>query len=142
MTLAAGEQFNLERLMMQPRFIRMMSAPAYLGMCRAEFNSSVRPNVREFPIGKQGIAFDRKDLDNWADFYAKSHSVEKNQRKEDNTPAASASSSITEQRQWHAKVSPASRKPRAASGASTKKSLESDFGKALAQAKGLKRKST
>lgn len=36
-----------------PRFIRFMDAPGYLGMCRDEFNETVRPNVREFPIGNR-----------------------------------------------------------------------------------------
>lgn len=49
-----------------PRFIRAMNAPAYLGMCREEFKNTVRPHVREFPIGKQGVAFDRHELDQWA----------------------------------------------------------------------------
>ena len=52
-----------------PRFIRAMHAPAYLGMCREEFKNTVRPHIREFPIGKQGVAFDRHELDQWADAY-------------------------------------------------------------------------
>ncbi|WP_433771774.1 hypothetical protein [Pseudomonas putida] len=60
-----------------PRFIRFMDAPGYLGMCRAEFNKTVRPNVREFPIGKQGVAFDRIELDEWADAYVDSTSIDK-----------------------------------------------------------------
>ena len=32
-----------------PRFIRAGEAYGYLGMCRDEFNKTVRPNVREFP---------------------------------------------------------------------------------------------
>jgi integrase len=52
-----------------PRFIRAKYAHGYLGMCRDEFNKTVRPHVREFPIGKQGVAFDRHDLDDWADLY-------------------------------------------------------------------------
>lgn len=62
-----------------PRFIRFMDAPGYLGMCRDEFNKTVRPNVREFPIGKQGVAFDRIELDEWADAYVESMSIEKRQ---------------------------------------------------------------
>lgn len=56
-----------------PRFIRMGQAPAYLGMSRAIFNQEVRPHVREVRIGKQGIAFDRNDLDRWADAYLAAH---------------------------------------------------------------------
>lgn len=62
-----------------PRFIRFMDAPGYLGMCRDEFNKTVRPNVREFPIGKQGVAFDRIELDEWADAYVENNSIEKRQ---------------------------------------------------------------
>lgn len=33
------------------------------------FNSEVRPHVPEVPIGKQGVAFDRLDLDAWWEEY-------------------------------------------------------------------------
>jgi len=33
------------------------------------FNSEVRPFLVEVPIGSQGIAFDRLDLDAWVDHY-------------------------------------------------------------------------
>ena len=52
-----------------PRFIRMRDAPAYLGMDKNRFNRDVRPLLAEIPIGAQGIAFDRLDLDSWADDY-------------------------------------------------------------------------
>lgn len=35
-------------------------------MDRNRFNAEVRPFVTELPIGTQGIAFDRLDLDQWA----------------------------------------------------------------------------
>jgi hypothetical protein len=35
------------------------------------FNAEVRPYLIEIPIGKQGIAFDRIDLDAWVDEYKK-----------------------------------------------------------------------
>lgn len=54
---------------MQPRFIRLRDAPRYLGMDRHRFNKLVRPDLIEIPIGIQGIAFDRLDLDLWADKY-------------------------------------------------------------------------
>lgn len=60
-----------------PRFLRAMDAPGYLGMCRDEFNKTVRPYVREFPIGKQGVGFDRLELDAWADTYVELKSIEK-----------------------------------------------------------------
>ena len=53
----------------QPRFIRMRDAPNYLGMSKDEFVKTVRPLIKEFSIGQRGIAFDRLDLDAWADEY-------------------------------------------------------------------------
>nr|WP_237140992.1 hypothetical protein [Pseudomonas putida] len=47
-------------------------------MCRAEFDKTVRPFVREFPIGARGVGFDRYELDEWADNYIATHSSEKN----------------------------------------------------------------
>ena len=52
-----------------PRFIRYRDAPGYLGMDKNRFNSEVRPMLVEVPIGKIGVAFDRLDLDAWADNY-------------------------------------------------------------------------
>ena len=52
-----------------PRLIRYRDAPAYLGMDRNRFSREVRPFIVEIPIGKQGIAFDRLDLDSWVDQY-------------------------------------------------------------------------
>src|SRR5260221_13305618 len=52
-----------------PRFIRLRDAPAYLGMDKNRFNRNVRPLLCVIPIGTQGIAFDRVDLDAWADEY-------------------------------------------------------------------------
>ena len=57
------------RLPAQPRLIRLRDAPAYLGMDRNRFNLEVRPYLVEIPIGKQGIAFDRLDLDAWVNHY-------------------------------------------------------------------------
>ena len=52
-----------------PRVIRLRDAARYLGMDRNRFNREVRPCLNEFPIGIQGIAFDRLDLDAWLDDY-------------------------------------------------------------------------
>lgn len=71
----------------QPRILRAKHAPSYLGMCRAEFDKTVRPHVSEFPIGKQGVGFDRLELDAWADAYIAAHSIDKC------TPSANALSS-------------------------------------------------
>jgi hypothetical protein len=56
---------------MQPRLIRLKHAPGYLGMDRNLFNETVRPYLTTLPIGRQGIAFDRLELDAWADHYKK-----------------------------------------------------------------------
>jgi hypothetical protein len=52
-----------------PRLVRLRDAPFYLGMDRNRFNSEVRPYLTEIPIGEQGIAFDRLELDRWVDEY-------------------------------------------------------------------------
>ena len=52
-----------------PRLIRFRDAPAYVGMDRNRFNEEVRPFLTEVPIGKQGISFDRLELDAWVDDY-------------------------------------------------------------------------
>src|SRR5690554_5262128 len=66
------------RAAVAPRFLRAThEAPAYLGMSRDEFNKTVRPYVREFPIGEQGIGFDREELDAWADAYAEKQAIAK-----------------------------------------------------------------
>jgi hypothetical protein len=54
---------------LQPRLLRLRDAPDYLGMDRNRFNAEVRPLLTEAPIGKQGVAFDRLELDRWADEY-------------------------------------------------------------------------
>jgi hypothetical protein len=47
----------------------MRDVPRYLGMDRRVFNKEVRPFLTEIPIGIQGKAFDRLDLDHWVDYY-------------------------------------------------------------------------
>lgn len=64
----------------QPRLLRMRDAPEYLGMSERAFNQIVRPNVREVVIGVQGIAFDREELDQWADTYMENNAVVKPER--------------------------------------------------------------
>ena len=51
------------------RYIRHCNAPAYLGMCKEVFERDARPYLIEIPIGRKGIAFDRVDLDAFADEY-------------------------------------------------------------------------
>jgi hypothetical protein len=59
-----------------PRFIRVGLAPRYLGMCRRVFNETVRPHLTEIRIGKQGVAFDRQELDAFATRYRDAHKVD------------------------------------------------------------------
>ena len=54
-------------MQIQPRLIRLRDAPAYLGMDRNRFNREARKELTEIPIGKQGIAFDRIEMDDWAE---------------------------------------------------------------------------
>jgi hypothetical protein len=52
-----------------PHLIRLREASFYLGMDRNRFNREVRPYLTEIPIGTQGIAFERLELDAWVDHY-------------------------------------------------------------------------
>ena len=52
-----------------PRLVRLRDAPYYLGMDRNRFNREVRPFITSIPIGRQGIAFDRLELDAWLEDY-------------------------------------------------------------------------
>ena len=55
--------------MLLPRLIRFRDAPHYLGMDRNRFNAEVRPHLTQVPVGKQGVGFDRLELDAWFDDY-------------------------------------------------------------------------
>ena len=52
-----------------PRLIRFRDAPNYLGMDRNRFNQEVRPLLTVIPIGRQGVAFDRLEMDAWVEQY-------------------------------------------------------------------------
>jgi hypothetical protein len=82
--------------MILPRLIRFRDAPAYLGMDRNRFNAEVRPHITEVPMGVQGVAFDRLDLDAWVDEYV---------RRNGRAPATKGDNS------WGTNESPASEKP-------------------------------
>jgi len=56
-------------IVLLPRLVRFRDAPGYLGMDRNRFNSEVRPQLTIIPIGQQGIAFDRLELDAWVEDY-------------------------------------------------------------------------
>lgn len=120
-----------------PRFIRASAAPAYLGMCRDEFNKTVRPSVREFPIGKQGVGFDREELDAWADRYVELKAIEKVGAADNNQPRSERQG----EGKWREKRSPVSMKGME-SGTSTRLSEVKDFKKALEQTRGKKPSNT
>ncbi|WP_239499344.1 hypothetical protein [Pseudomonas putida] len=124
-----------------PHFIRFMDAPGYFGICRDEFNKTVRPNVRELPIGKQDVAFDRIELDEWADAYIESKSIEKTANQDNNHPRSERQGDAKGGKPWREKRSPVSTK-RAESGKSTKFSEASAFEKALELVTGKKPSST
>ncbi|MGY2199087.1 hypothetical protein [Pseudomonas gingeri] len=126
----------------QPRFIRFGDAPGYLGMCKDEFNKTVRPCVREFPIGKQGIAFDRHELDEWADAYIEAKAIEKAANQDNNPPRSERRGGSTGDSPWPKKQSQGSSKCRMASGKSTRNTEVSEFRKALALVTGPKRSNT
>ena len=66
--------------MQLPRFIRLKDAPSYLAMDKNRFNVEVRPFLISIPIGIQGIAFDRLDLDTWAEQYKRCNGCPSNRR--------------------------------------------------------------
>lgn len=109
---------------MLPRLIRSRDAPIYLGMDRNRFNKLVKPLLTIIPIGKQGIAFDRLDLDAWVDDY----------KHRNGRPAQ-------ERFVWDTKKCQGSRVA-VKSGTSTKKLTDSEFTKALEQAISEKRRNT
>ena len=105
-----------------PRIVRFRDAPRYLGMDRNRFNSEVRPYLTEVPIGKQGVGFDRLELDRWIDDY-----IARNGR-----PARKGEFT------WDAREYPAS-SGGAVSGTSTNASAGGEFARALEQLKSRKR---
>ena len=64
-----------------PRVIRVKNASGYLGMDKNRFNKEVRPYLTEVPIGKQGVGFDRLDLDAWFEHYKTRNGRPSNQRR-------------------------------------------------------------
>ncbi len=110
---------------MQPRLIRFRDVPRYLGMDRNRFNAEVRPHVTAVPIGRQGVAFDRLELDAWVDDY-----VARNGR-----PGPKGV------QPWDANNYPASNNG-LASGTSTSTSPDGAYARALAQVTSRKRNGT
>ena len=52
-----------------PRFLRPLEAACYAGMGRTLFENEIRPLLPEIKLGKQGVGFDRLDLDEVLDDY-------------------------------------------------------------------------
>jgi predicted DNA-binding transcriptional regulator AlpA len=121
-----------------PRFIRVTDAPGYLGMCRDEFNKTVRPNVHEFPIGERGVGFDRQELDDWATAYVQAKAIDKSGASEQQSLRSERLTGVTPWRENQSLASPKGK----ASGTLTRKSTEKDFTKALALVTGKKRNAT
>lgn len=111
-----------------PRLIRLKDAPGYLGTDRHRFNEKVLPNMTEIPIGSQGIAFDRLDLDAWVDAYKRCSGC----------PAVIQRRSL---KQWDEKNRRVSLKE-GIIGISIKRSLDAEFDKALVSLTSKKQKNT
>jgi predicted DNA-binding transcriptional regulator AlpA len=114
------------RIQLLPRLIRLRDVPFYLGMDKNRFNKAVRPNLTEIPIGDQGIAFDRLEIDHWVDYY-----IQCNGRP--TTPIG--------EKPWDAKKHQGSPKG-ASAGTSTKLSKVDAFAKALEQVNSKKPKTS
>lgn len=110
---------------MQPRLIRLRDVPDYLGMDINRFNHEVRPFLVEIPIGKQGIAFDRLDLDAWVEQYKRCNG----------RPA------VKRKLLWDEKKYQDSKNV-TESGSLIRKSLENEFVKALEQVRWKKQSGT
>ncbi|HEX7891435.1 MAG TPA: hypothetical protein VF522_18940 [Ramlibacter sp.] len=65
----------------QPRLVRYLNAPGYLGLDRNKFDAEVRPRLTEIWLGPHSLAFDRLELDEIADGYKASHGRPGPQRK-------------------------------------------------------------
>ena len=109
-----------------PRLIRLRDAPLYLGMDRNRFNAEVRPYLIEIQVGKQGIAFDRLDLDAWVDQY----------KSRNGRPVQPKGEQL-----WDAKERQGSDYA-GASGTLTRSFLDNELSNLLEQATSRKRKST
>jgi len=109
----------------------------YVVQFRQHDSQTVRPNVRELPVGKRGIGFARIEAAQWADAWVESMAIEKAANQDNNQPRSGRQGV----NKWREKQSPASTRG-TEFGTSTKSSEVSDFKKALDQARGKKRSST
>jgi len=123
---AYREGQSMKQANILPRVLRLRDAPLYLGMDIHRFNQEVRPFVEEVSIGKQGIGFDRLDLDAWFEDYKtrrrRSISLRGKKLWDENTRQGFSSEKMP--------------------GISTKSSLESEFVKVLEQARSKRRNIT
>lgn len=55
------------------RFIRHRDAPKFFGFDRNRFDTEVRPYLTTIKVGVQGIAFDIREMEAWADDYKARH---------------------------------------------------------------------
>lgn len=62
-----------------PRVIRMAEAPKYCGVSVRVFDSDFRPHLNEAVFGKQGVGFDRIEVDSFITWYFKRHGKRKAQ---------------------------------------------------------------
>ena len=106
------------------RYYRLKRAHKYLGMCIHEFNKTARPYLTEIKIGTQGIAFDRVELDDFAEYY----------KRRNGRPAKLKGVTL-----WDAQNRQASRNV-LESGKLTKRSVDSEFVKVLEQARSMRRR--
>jgi predicted DNA-binding transcriptional regulator AlpA len=108
-----------------PRLIRLRDAAYYLGMDRNRFNAEVRRQLTTIPIGRQGVAFDRLELDAWVEDY----------KSRNGRPAADRRKPWDVEKHQDSSIA-------AGSGTSTKESEATAFAKALARAVSKKRRNT
>ncbi len=109
------------------RLIRLRDAAHSLGMDPNRFNAEVRPFLIAIPIGKQGIAFDRIDLDGWVDEYESRNGC----------PGKAMGGKPPWDKKFHHGSSSVAK-----SGTSGKRSQVIEFEKALTRATSRKRKDT
>lgn len=117
-------------LAFRPRAIRAKDAHVYLGMDRNRFNKEVKPYLVAIPIGVQGIAYDRFDLDEWWEEYKRCNGQ------------PGALWKLKGEAQWEneCQVSTAGRTSPAVCGTSTKSSTANAFAKAVERATKKKQK--
>jgi hypothetical protein len=108
-----------------PRLIRLRDAPFYLGMDRNRFNAEVRRQMTTIPIGRQGVAFDRLELDAWVDDYKSCNG----------RPAADRRKPWDVEKRQDSSIE-------AGSGTSTRESEVDAFARALAKSASKKRRNT